>query len=85
MYKCDSRCYSYNNGHICKHIHCIHAFYRKQQQEQTQSLEDPEDVQYSSSDMTEECGNVVYAESVSDPLRGNFYRYNYSALTLKTV
>ena len=80
MYKCDSRCYNYNNGHICKHIHCIHAFYRKQQQEQ--SVEDPEDVKYGSSEMTEECRNVVYAESVSDPLRGYFY---YSALTLITA
>ena len=25
MYRCDSRCYSYNNGHICKHIHRVHS------------------------------------------------------------
>lgn len=25
MYSCDSRCYSYNNGHICEHIHRVHS------------------------------------------------------------
>ena len=25
MYRCDSKCYSYNNGHICKHIHRVHS------------------------------------------------------------
>lgn len=25
MYKCDEACYDYNNGHICRHIHCIHS------------------------------------------------------------
>jgi len=24
MYKCDEQCYDYGNGHICKHIHCVH-------------------------------------------------------------
>lgn len=25
MYKCDDQCYDYSNGHICKHIHCVHS------------------------------------------------------------
>ena len=25
MYTCDDRCYDYGNGHICKHIHCVHS------------------------------------------------------------
>lgn len=25
MYKCDDKCYHFNNGHICKHIHRVHS------------------------------------------------------------
>ena len=25
MYMCDSRCFDYTNGHICKHIHRVHS------------------------------------------------------------
>ena len=25
MYTCDKACYDFNNGHICKHIHCVHS------------------------------------------------------------
>ena len=25
MYACDSNCYTYTNGHICKHIHRVHS------------------------------------------------------------
>jgi hypothetical protein len=25
MYKCDSTCYDFNNGHLCKHIHRVHS------------------------------------------------------------
>ena len=25
MYTCDSRCYDYGNGHICKHVHRVHS------------------------------------------------------------
>ena len=25
MYKCDSKCYEFNNGHICRHIHTVHS------------------------------------------------------------
>ena len=25
MYNCDSTCYDFNNGHICKHIHRVHS------------------------------------------------------------
>ena len=25
MYKCDPLCYDFQNGHLCKHVHCVHA------------------------------------------------------------
>jgi len=25
MYSCDKKCYEFNNGHICKHIHKVHS------------------------------------------------------------
>lgn len=25
MYKCDTLCYDFQNGHLCKHVHCVHA------------------------------------------------------------
>ena len=25
MYECDDRCFDYNNGHICKHVHRVHS------------------------------------------------------------
>lgn len=25
MYHCDTQCYDYSNGHICKHIHRVHS------------------------------------------------------------
>ena len=25
LYKCDSLCYDYANGHICKHLHRVHS------------------------------------------------------------
>lgn len=25
MYMCDPLCYDFNNGHLCKHIHCVHS------------------------------------------------------------
>lgn len=27
MYKCDSLCYDFNNGHLCKHIHRVHSLH----------------------------------------------------------
>ena len=76
MYKCGNRCYNYNNGHICKHIHCVHSIQRKKQQEQTKSTvpEIPEE-QYDRIE-DEENGSIAYtesvafAESVADPQRG---------------
>ena len=29
MYKCDPLCYDYQNGHLCKHVHCVHALRMK--------------------------------------------------------
>jgi len=25
MYKCDPLCYDFQNGHLCKHVHCVHV------------------------------------------------------------
>ena len=33
MYECDSRCFDYTNGHICKHIHRVHSLTRESEHE----------------------------------------------------
>ena len=33
MYECDSRCFDYTNGHICKHIHRVHSLTREREHE----------------------------------------------------
>ncbi len=35
MYSCDQYCYDYTSGHICKHIHRIHAFQKTEGEEVT--------------------------------------------------
>ena len=27
MYKCDPICYDFQNGHLCKDVHCVHALH----------------------------------------------------------
>ncbi len=60
MYKCDSSCYEYNNGHICKHIHRVH------------SLENSTDVDLSSGNQSFENLEIELscAESVFHPKLG---------------
>ena len=33
MYTCDKKCYDFNNGHICKHIHKVHSLVVKNRKE----------------------------------------------------
>ena len=68
MYKCDSKCYNFNNGHICKHIHRVHSILQKKQP-QDQQADSPE-AEYGAqedlgqqiseiSENTENCGLVI--------------------------
>ena len=61
MYNCDSTCYDFNNGHICKHIHRVHSL-----EHERQSIPDededvcPEiDLSYAESVFCREKGAVV--------------------------
>ena len=40
MHKCDDKCYHFNNGYICKHIHWVHSLSHIQQlgNPQTESI-----------------------------------------------
>ena len=51
MYSCDLMCFTYNNGHICKHIHRVHSLVQEETRfhsadpsglNETQALVDPE-------------------------------------------
>ena len=79
MYKCDSKCYTFNNGHICKHIHRVHSILQKKQlhDQQAESTE----TQCSVQEDCEQCeitentahSSIVYADSVSDPQIGTYH------------
>ena len=80
MYKCDDKCYHFNNGHICKHIHRVHSLSHTQQlsNQQTEStgtedypLTDNENYQGSLDNADDECTScLVFSEKVSDPQKG---------------
>ena len=59
MYNCDSTCYDFNNGHICKHIHRVHSL-------EYGSQSTPDEVQDLNSDI-----DLSYAESVFRREKGN--------------
>ena len=82
MYKCDSKCYEFNNGHICRHIHKVHSLAlacgktvcgtESQQMCQVNdakaiSMKD-EGEGYGSSD--DDHTLIAYAESVDNPNKG---------------
>ena len=79
MYKCDSQCYDFNNGHICKHIHRVHSLslfcdktgssnepQQMSQLTQPLSASEMEDCDILDDSFTE----ISYAESVFDPKKG---------------
>ena len=76
MYKCGSTCYSFNNGHMCKHIHRVHSLVQIKQPNDTQvgaienefSTDDLGGSQYDSENV--QPTNMVYAESAADPHKG---------------
>ena len=63
MYTCDGKCYDYNNGHVCKHVHRVHSL-SKQNLPRTPSHPEPDNVHNCLDD------NISYTESVFDPLKG---------------
>ncbi|XP_065906337.1 uncharacterized protein [Dysidea avara] len=72
MYKCDSKCYAFNNGHICKHIHRIHSLSHIQPQDTTVEPTEEEPVgtgqQCVDADYVEP--SIVYSESTHNPQKG---------------
>ena len=87
MYKCDSKCYSFNNGHICKHIHRVHLILQKKQpQDQQAEYTVQEDLGQQQCEIAEntEHPSLVYADSGSDPQRGthvNSHKYIHNTCT----
>ena len=81
MYKCDDKCYHFNNGHICKHIHRVHSLshIRQLSNPQTESsvTEDypataNENHQESVNNADDECTScLVFPEKVSDSQKGS--------------
>ena len=57
MYKCDTTCYDFNNGHICKHIHRVHSLVKTSDLNHSSVVEDTE-------------VELSYAESVFNPKKG---------------
>ena len=74
MYKCDSKCYNFNNGHICKHIHRVHSILQLQdhQAESIEAEHTVQDLGQQQCEITEntEHPSLVYANSDADPQRG---------------
>ena len=75
MYKCGSTCYSFNNGHICKHIHRVHSLILKQPLdkqavpiENEYPTDDFGEAQYDSEDVKPM--SVVCVNSAPDPHKG---------------
>lgn len=60
MYECDSTCYEYNNGHICKHIHRVHSMVNNPDLDQPHAGDSSAEIELS------------YAESVFHPEKGYF-------------
>ena len=85
MYKCDSKCYNFNNGHICKHIHRVHSIIQKNQLQNQQAESTKaeytiqEDLGQQQCELTDniEHPSLVYADANSDPQSG-IYMHSYT-------
>lgn len=65
MYKCDPKCYEFNNGHICKHIHRVYSL------EMNSDLQPQHPEHENSEDDTINPGiELSYAESIFHPVKG---------------
>ena len=60
MYSCDNKCYDYNNGHVCKHIHRVHSMIHQ----------DLEGSNTPSQELENDFDTISYAESMFDPQKG---------------
>ena len=81
MYTCDKKCYDFNNGHICKHIHKVHSLVVQNRKEtkrhtesqtstaSTQESESPPDTEDMEDTNTDDF-EIVYAESTLSPEKG---------------
>ena len=59
MYSCDNKCYDYNNGHVCKHIHRVHSMIHQEESKTPSSQE-----------LDNNYDNISYTESIFDPHKG---------------
>ena len=66
MYTCDSRCYDYTNGHMCKHIHRVHSLVHQN----LPKAAPPSEPEFNCHDDQADEDNISYAESVFDPHKG---------------
>ena len=62
MYKCDSKSYTFNNGHICKHIHRVHSLSQVRSQDSTM---EPIEEASTPDGIGQQCDSVDYAEPTS--------------------
>ena len=71
MYACSQQCYSYTNGHICKHIHRVHSLMSsaKDMKCEDNSVNQQMDKSNLPMDITEE-DPFSYAEAVVQPQQG---------------
>ena len=83
MYKCDSKCYAFNNGHICKHIHRIHSLSHIQPQDTTVEPTEEEPVgtgqQCVDADYVEP--SIVYSESTHNLQKGTYVHFYRNTIT----
>ena len=63
MYKCDTNCYDYNNGHICKHVHRVHSILA-----QSKNIETEKAIEAQEADSSEEEMDYM---SYADPIQNH--------------
>ena len=56
MYSCDKKCYDYNIGHVCKHIHRVHSMFHQESSKRPLSQE-----------LDNDFDSISYTESIFDP------------------
>ena len=75
MYKCDTMCYDYTNGHVCKHIHRVHAIARTISDISTVVTDLAEGADCESDT---EFDNLEFAVSLRDPHKGKKCNYHFT-------
>ena len=63
MYKCDPLCYDFQNGHLCKHVHCVHSQHTILNAQATNKESSGSGCSQLQSDDESDVDTVSYAES----------------------